>query len=75
MTYLRLAGIYRRYSKRLLESSAKKQPRTSRFTTFLQHYRALAHPIASVGWLETHESLRQEIAQRRSVVGPCDQIL
>src|ERR1700733_11084088 len=38
-------------------------------------YRALAHPIANVGQLETRESLRQRIAQRRSVVGPFDQYL
>ena len=38
-------------------------------------YRALAHPIAGVGYLEIGKSLRQRIAQRRSVVGPFDQYL
>jgi hypothetical protein len=32
-------------------------------------------PTTSVGQLEASESLRQRVAQRRSVVGPFDQIL
>jgi hypothetical protein len=39
------------------------------------YIQALAHPIAGVGYLEISKSLRQRIAQRRSVVGPFDQYL
>jgi hypothetical protein len=38
--------------------------------TLEDEYRAMAHPIASVGYLETDESLRQRITQRRFVVEP-----
>ena len=38
-------------------------------------YRALAHPIASVLYLETGEILIERITQRQTCVEPCDQYL